>query len=143
MKGHQWQILFYQELLTLKKTVTYVNMEGRAQETRRALTPPGLGRDDWKIVRALSEISGNALPYDSLAEIRQRLTDVCPNLTRYGNVESANFFSQAASLYHGAKTSQGSLEPHISNLKDFYMTDSISKASQTMAKCVQAVQEMR
>jgi len=126
-----------------EKAATYVNMEGRAQETRRALTPPGLGRDDWKIIRAISEISGNALPYDSLAEIRQRLTDVCPNLTRYGNVESANFFSQAASLYQGAKTSKGTLEPHISNLQDFYMTDSISKASQTMAKCVQAVQNMR
>lgn len=128
-----------------EKTSTYVNMEGRAQETKRAVTPPGLARDDWKIIRALSEIAGETLPYDSLSEIRQRLTEVSPNLTRYGNVESANFFSQAAALYQGkeSSTSNAVLEPYISSLQDFYMTDSISKASQTMVKCVNAVQTMK
>ena len=125
-----------------EKVATYVNMEGRAQETKRALTPPGLGRDDWKIIRALSEIAGKTLPYDTLAEIRGRLTDVAPNLTRYGDVEGANYFAQALNLVEGANTAVDSvLEPQISSLKDFYMTDSISKASQTMAKCVKAVEE--
>jgi len=125
-----------------EKVSTYVNMEGRAQETKRALTPPGLARDDWKIIRALSEISGHTLPYDSLSEIRQRLTDIAPNLTRYGDVESANFFLQALDLIiknDNTSTPQLVLEPQYSTLRDFYMTDSISKASQTMAKCVQAV----
>jgi len=125
-----------------EKVATYVNMEGRAQETKRALTPPGLGRDDWKIIRALSEIAGKTLAYDTLAEIRGRLTDVAPNLTRYGDVEGANYFAQALNLVEGANTAVDSvLEPQISSLKDFYMTDSISKASQTMAKCVKAVEE--
>lgn len=39
-----------------EKQATYVNMEGRAQETRPAITPPGLAREDWKIIRALSEV---------------------------------------------------------------------------------------
>jgi len=39
-----------------EKQATYVNMEGRAQETRTAITPPGLAREDWKILRALSEV---------------------------------------------------------------------------------------
>lgn len=126
-----------------EKNATYVNMEGRAQETKRALTPPSLARDDWKIIRALSEISGRTLRYDSLSEIRDRLTEVAPNLTRYGDVESANFFAQAAGLIDSDYTStQGIiLEPQYSSLQDFYMTDSISRASQTMAKCVQAVQD--
>ena len=40
-----------------EKTATYVNTEGRAQQTRRAVTPPVYARDDWKIIRALSEVS--------------------------------------------------------------------------------------
>ena len=39
-----------------EKTATYVNTEGRAQETRLAVTPPGMAREDWMIVRALSEV---------------------------------------------------------------------------------------
>lgn len=128
-----------------EKTATYVNMEGRAQETKRALTPPGLARDDWKIIRALSEVADKTLPYDTLAEIRHRLTEIAPNLTRYGNVEQANFFAQGANLNPDLPSTASTtpLEPEICTLKDFYMTDSISKASQTMAKCVKAVQEMR
>lgn len=39
-----------------EKTATYVNIEGRAQQTRAALVPPGMAREDWKIIRALSEV---------------------------------------------------------------------------------------
>jgi NADH dehydrogenase (ubiquinone) Fe-S protein 1 len=126
-----------------EKVATYVNMEGRAQETKRALTPPALARDDWKIIRALSEIAGKTLPYDTLGELRGRLTDVAPNLTRYGDVEGANYFAQALNLVETETTTsvESVLHPQISTLKDFYMTDSISKASQTMAKCVKAVEE--
>ena len=42
-----------------EKNATYVNTEGRAQQTRQAATPPGLAREDWKIVRALSEVSAS------------------------------------------------------------------------------------
>lgn len=125
-----------------EKNATYLNMEGRAQETKRALTPPGLARDDWKVIRALSEISGKTLPYDNLAELRGRLTDVAPNLTRYGDAESANFYLQALGLLpESSSASDTVIEPQMSTLKEYYMTDSISKASQTMAKCVKAVDE--
>ncbi|XP_065666779.1 NADH-ubiquinone oxidoreductase 75 kDa subunit, mitochondrial isoform X2 [Hydra vulgaris] len=128
-----------------EKTSTYVNMEGRAQQTKRAVTPPGLARDDWKIIRALSEIANKTLPYDSLNELRQRMTEVSPNLTRYGVIEAANFLSQSVSLDQTTSPSNirnGLLVPEITTLSGFYMTNSISKASQTMAKCVQAVQQM-
>ena len=39
-----------------EKTATYVNTEGRAQQTQAALVPPGMAREDWKIIRALSEV---------------------------------------------------------------------------------------
>jgi NADH dehydrogenase (ubiquinone) Fe-S protein 1 len=125
-----------------EKSATYVNTEGRAQQTRTAVTAPGLAREDWKIIRALSEVAGYNLNYDTLAEIRQRLTNVSPNLTRYGDVEDANYFKQAQLLAQSIKqtplTSQP-LTPPIIELKDFYMTDAISRSSPTMARCVHAV----
>lgn len=42
-----------------EKQGTYVNAEGRSQQTLVAVSPPGLARDDWKILRALSEVLGN------------------------------------------------------------------------------------
>ncbi|XP_076848761.1 NADH-ubiquinone oxidoreductase 75 kDa subunit, mitochondrial [Brachyhypopomus gauderio] len=126
-----------------EKNATYVNTEGRAQQTRLAVTPPGSAREDWKILRAISEVVGAPLTYDTLAEVRERLMEVAPNLVRYDDVEEANFFQQASEL---SKTVSQSLlaEPLVPpqlTVKDFYMTDSISRASQTMAKCVKAVTE--
>ena len=40
-----------------EKNGTYVNTEGRVQLTRTAVTPPGSAREDWKIIRVLSELS--------------------------------------------------------------------------------------
>ncbi len=40
-----------------EKEATYVNTEGRAQMARVAVTAPGMAREDWKIIRALSEVS--------------------------------------------------------------------------------------
>lgn len=124
-----------------EKQGTYVNTEGRAQQTLAAVTPPGLARIDWKIIRALSEVVGEPLPYDDLNAIRQRLTEVAPHLTRYGAAEDANYFAQAAQLSKSVKTQLAStpLDVKLKELQDFYMTDAISRASPTMAKCVQAV----
>ncbi|XP_076627476.1 NADH dehydrogenase (ubiquinone) 75 kDa subunit [Colletes latitarsis] len=128
-----------------EKVATYVNTEGRAQETCAAITPPGMARPDWKIIRAISEICGVCLPYDNLLEVRSRLEDIAPHLVRYGNVEPANYFAQALQL---SKESNGSLsssplEVKQKTLDEFFMTDAISRASSTMAKCVQAVIRQR
>ena len=45
-----------------------------------------------------AQVVGEPLPYDTLAEIRRRMTEISPNLTRYGDVEEANYFAQAAEL---------------------------------------------
>lgn len=118
-------------------------MEGRAQQTTQAVTPPGLAREDWKIIRALSEIVGCKLPYDNLEQIRSRLDEVAPHLTRYGVAENANYFAEAEQLgrcSEGAYSSE-KLEVKLQTLEDFFMTDPISRASPTMAKCVAAVKK--
>ncbi|KAL6115343.1 ndufs1 [Pungitius sinensis] len=126
-----------------EKNGTYVNTEGRSQHTRVAVTAPGMAREDWKIIRALSELAGAPLPYDSLEEVRSRLAEVAPNLVRYDDVEEANYFKQANELAQLVKQDLVAtpLVPPQLTAADFYMTDSISRASQTMAKCVKAVTE--
>uniref|UniRef100_H3CF53 NADH-ubiquinone oxidoreductase 75 kDa subunit, mitochondrial n=1 Tax=Tetraodon nigroviridis TaxID=99883 RepID=H3CF53_TETNG len=126
-----------------EKCSTYVNTEGRSQHTRVAVTPPGMARDDWKIIRAISELAGVTLPYDSLEEVRTRLAEVSPNLVRYDDVEEANYFKQANELAKVVNQDllATPLVPPQLTIKDFYMTDSISRASQTMAKCVKAASE--
>ncbi|CAH1108257.1 unnamed protein product [Psylliodes chrysocephalus] len=124
-----------------EKQATYVNTEGRAQQTLVAVSPPGRAREDWKIIRALSEIVGAKLPYDNLNQIRDRLDEIAPHLTKYGAVEGANYFKQAEQLSKNTKTALESqpIDVKIKELQDYYMTDSISRASTTMSKCVQAV----
>ncbi|XP_022067011.2 NADH-ubiquinone oxidoreductase 75 kDa subunit, mitochondrial isoform X2 [Acanthochromis polyacanthus] len=126
-----------------EKCGTYVNTEGRAQQTKVAVTPPGMAREDWKIIRAISELAGVTLPYDTLDEVRDRLAEVSPNLVRYDDVEEANYFKQANELskaVNQAVLTEPLVPPQLT-VKDFYMTDPISRASQTMAKCVKAVTE--
>ncbi|XP_050435934.1 NADH-ubiquinone oxidoreductase 75 kDa subunit, mitochondrial [Adelges cooleyi] len=128
-----------------EKQATYVNTEGRAQQTLMAVQPPGMARSDWKIIRAISEVVGTKLPYDTLNEVRDRLADVCPSLTRYGDLEQANFGAQSSDLVKDlvSKCVSSPLKVKQTELEDFYMTDSISRASPTMAKCIQAVRKQK
>lgn len=122
-----------------EKQGTYVNTEGRAQQTLVAVSPPGLAREDWKIIRALSEIVGTPLPYDTLDELRDRLEEIAPHLVHYGQLQPANYEKCGEEL---AKTAAGRFESSIDFkqklLKDFFMTDPITRASPTMAKCTVA-----
>lgn len=123
-----------------EKSGTYVNTEGRAQQTQAAVSPPGDARADWKIVRALSEIVGTPLNYDTLDEVRMRMYEVSPNLVRYNYLESANYFKQAQALAmaSGAELFNEAIQSKQRTLADFYMTDPITRSSKTMAKCVRA-----
>lgn len=71
----------------VEKDATYVNTEGRVQLVKRVVAPPGKGREDWTIIRALSEEVGKPLPYDDLSQIRYRLGELAPHLTKYNYIE--------------------------------------------------------
>ncbi|KAJ3073277.1 hypothetical protein HDU98_001895 [Podochytrium sp. JEL0797] len=116
-----------------EKSATFVNTEGRTQVTRAAVPPPAAAREDWKIIRALSEVSGVDLEYDELMEVRQRLGDVAPSLVSYDGLEGTEFYDLAVEQL---KKSSGvaSKIPFGLAIKDFYLTDPISKSSVTMAK---------
>ena len=114
-----------------EKNATYVNTEGRVQRTELATFPPGEAREDWKILRALSETLGAALKYDSLAEVRARLAAVNPVFAKVDEVVPAAWGP------FGAEGPLGSA-PFISPVGNYYMTDAISRASKTMAECTAA-----
>jgi hypothetical protein len=44
------------------------------------------------------KVAGHTLKYDSINALRERLSEIAPNLTRYGDVEDANYFKQAQAL---------------------------------------------
>ena len=123
-----------------EKQGTYANMEGRAQQTLAAITPPSLARVDWQIVRAMSELSNHTLQYDNLIQLRSRMAQMSPSLVQYNkNVLSAAQKPPAGKNEPPKVVSNLKLTPLLNELADFYQTDAISRASSTMAKCVQAV----
>ncbi|MDQ2101418.1 NADH-quinone oxidoreductase subunit NuoG [Azospirillum isscasi] len=113
-----------------EKNAIYVNTEGRPQQARLATFPPGEAREDWKILRALSELLGHKLPYDSLAQLRRRLAEVNPVFAAVGSVTPAPWAPFGA---------EGALDaaPFQSPVANYYMTDPISRASVTMARCAE------
>jgi NADH-quinone oxidoreductase subunit G len=114
-----------------EKNATYVNTEGRVQLARLAAFPPGEAREDWTILRALSETVGKKLPYDNLGQLRQRLIEANRVFAAVDQIEPAAW---------GAFGKEGTLDkaPFVSPVKTFYMTDPISRASLTMAQCAEA-----
>ena len=119
-----------------EKAGTYVNTEGRVQMTRAATSMPGAARDDWKILRAVSEYLGAALPYDDIEALRDRMEEISPALRRYDIVEGTGILQlskvQLVDQNKGAKPEGKSLKSSIEN---FFFTDSISRSSPTMARC--------
>ena len=126
-----------------EKQATYVNMEGRVQQTLAAVSPAGtLAREDWKIVRAVSELVEKTLPYDSWQELRERIRDLAPHLVRhsYVRIEPATLTDPRRQVSASVKlNSKAKLEPKLEDMAQYYQTDAISRNSKTMAKCVDAV----
>jgi NADH dehydrogenase (ubiquinone) Fe-S protein 1 len=123
-----------------EKSSTWVNTEGRSQMGRTAVVPPGAAREDWKIIRALSEIVGQPLPYDDILQLRQRMWDVSPTLLRYDVLEqpSAEVFNAGLQHLSERKSTAASTKALKKPIEDFYRTDPISRASVTMAACSKA-----
>ena len=120
-----------------EKHGTYLNTEGRVQLTRAATGPPGAARDDWKIIRAASEFVGAPLPYDDIEALRDRMCEISPALRSYDVVEgtgAAMAQLQKVQLVDQNKGTKPTGEAFRLPIEDFYMTDSISRSSPTMAR---------
>jgi len=115
-----------------EKSGIFVNTEGRAQIANRAGFPPGEAREDWAIIRALSEVLTKKLPFDSLAALRQAIFKAVPHLMRLDQIEAGNAADLKTLAGRGGDVEK---VPFKAVVEDFYLTNPIARASAVMAEC--------
>jgi NADH-quinone oxidoreductase subunit G len=115
-----------------EKSGLYVNTEGRVQMAARASFPPGDAREDWAILRALSDVLGSRLSYDSLAQLRTAMFKAHPHLQRVDHIEGGNAADIEKLAGLGGSADKA---PFVSAVDDFYLTNAIARASAVMAEC--------
>ena len=110
-----------------EKSGIYVNTEGRVQVSDRANFPPGDAREDWAILRALSDALGQRLPFDSLAALRSALRAAHPVMAGVDQIAAGGNLNLA----------EGALDKaaFVNAVQNFYFTNPIARASAVMAEC--------
>ncbi|HRP79637.1 MAG TPA: NADH-quinone oxidoreductase subunit NuoG [Aquamicrobium sp.] len=116
-----------------EKSGTYVNTEGRVQQTSRAGFAPGEAKEDWAILRALSDVLGQRLPFDSLGQLRAALYAEFPHFAEIDAIAPGDPADVAALGNAQAGKLGGSA--FMSPIRDFYLTNPIARASAVMAEC--------
>jgi NADH-quinone oxidoreductase subunit G len=118
-----------------EKHGTYVNTEGRVQRAERAVFAPGEAREDWAILRAVSDLAGHKLPFDSYGQLRSQMVRDCPQLGRDSLVDLK---------WAPPKLDAKASGPVRYAIADFFLTNAICRNSPTMQRCseelVQGVQ---
>jgi NADH-quinone oxidoreductase subunit G len=115
-----------------ERSSTYVNTEGRVVQTTKCMHPLGESKEEWKIFRALSNEFNDNLKFNNLGELRQSI------IKEYSFLKELNVLQVSEKINFGNSV-------HINNRKvkynisNFYMTDSISRASSTMAICTKEI----
>lgn len=105
----------------------FVNTEGRPQLAMRANFAPGEAKENWAILRALSAELGDALPFDSLAQLRTAMIKDVPHLAKVDQVVENEW--QPVEV-----DSLGTADFRGSPIADFYLTNPIARASELMAE---------
>ena len=113
-----------------EKSGTWVNTEGRVQLGDRAAFPPGAAREDWAILRALSEAIGHKLPFDSLNALRVALYRAHPMFALVDAIPESPALDLA-----GLRTATPGKAAFVNAVGDFYLTNPIARASAVMAQC--------
>jgi NADH-quinone oxidoreductase subunit G len=109
-----------------EKHGTFVNTEGRVQRSEKAAFAPGEAREDWAILRAVSELAGKALPFDSFGQLHQQMVAEFPELGRDGLVD----------LPWSPPRLEAKADGPISYpIADFFLTNAICRNSPTMHRC--------
>lgn len=109
-----------------EKHGTYVNTEGRVQRGEKAVFAPGEAREDWTIFRAVSDLLGKPLPFDRFDQLRAAMIAEVPELGRDGFIDLPWSPPSLAAEASG---------PVTLPIKDFYLTNAITRASPTMQRC--------
>ena len=109
-----------------EKHGSYVNTEGRVQRGEKATFPPGEAREDWAILRAVSELTGKPLPFDSFGDLHRAMAKEFPQLGRTGLIDLP---------WAPPKLSAKAEGPIRYAIGDFFLTNAICRNSPTMQRC--------
>ena len=115
-----------------EKSGVYVNTEGRVQMAARAAFPPGDAREDWAILRALSDVLGQRLPFDTLAALRAALYAAHPHFAAIDEIAPGDATALHRLSAGGRAAGRDML---ASPIADYYLTNPIARASSVMAEC--------
>ena len=113
-----------------EKHGTYVNTEGRVQRSERAAFAPGEAREDWTIFRAVSDLLGSPLPFDRYDQLRARMIEEYPQLGVDGLIQLEWSPPKIAAKAEGAI---------VHPVRDFYLTNAITRSSPTMHRCSEEI----
>ncbi len=116
-----------------EKDALYVNTEGRVQRSYAAISPPGQARADWSIIRALSEVLGCTLPFNTYSDLVMHLESAYPFMVDTDCIAPALWTDLP--IYHGILDKMALAYP----IDNFYMTCPITRHSKTMAACVHEI----
>ena len=115
-----------------EKSSTYMNIEGRVIQTTKCHNPIGEAKEEWKIFRVLSDLFEKNLNFNNLGELRNELTST------YGQFALLNEVNSIGEIPFAKNNKIENIKIKY-NIENFYMNDSISRSSETMAKCTKDI----
>ena len=115
-----------------EKSSTYMNIEGRVIQTTKCHNPLGEAKDEWKIFRVLSDMFGKNLKFNNIGELRRELTQ---NFKQFANL---NEIAPKNKISFAKENKIEDIKINY-NINNFYMNDSISRSSETMALCTKDI----
>lgn len=113
-----------------EKDGLYVNLEGRVQSAFKASFPPGEAKEDWKILRALSEALGKPLKFNTLDQLRNKMFESYPQLSTIDQLPRNDLNKLSISNTLDILDSKV-----IFNSIDYYQSNEIARSSKTMLNC--------
>ena len=117
-----------------EKQGLYVNTEGRVQDANKATFPPGNAKEDWKILRALSDVFKKTIDINSHLILRENLFKEYPIFKEVDELPKSEIDSLTFK----------NVTPVNGNIKiadfDFYFSNIIAASSKTMDECKKAKQ---
>ena len=120
-----------------EKNGLYVNLEGRVQSAFKASFPPGNAKEDWKILRALSDTLNKPLKFNTIEQLRSKMFEFNPALQRIDQLPSIDV--NALNVENVEV-----IDSKVNYLPiDYYHSNEIAKSSKTMLECKIARQSLQ
>ena len=115
-----------------EKSSTYMNIEGRVIQTNKCHNPLGEAREEWKIFRVLSNLLSQKLKFNNISELRNEITN------KYNQFSYLNDINPIREITCDKTHKLNDIKIKY-NISNFYMNDSISRSSETMALCTKDI----